>query len=859
MTKRTNVTCKIMLAAIAALCVAAAPLSSWADETIGENTTLDADRTIDGVLTIAAGVTVDLAGHKLTAQFAGTPAGAATITSSVAGGELHARVDGEFNNNNIALTGSLKLVKEGAGVWIATKTGQSYTGGTLVYDGTLRILERGSMPNNMIPRTPAIEVGPDGILDVNGTYGWGYHSTTLNGGCIYEGRGGYTGNQSMNGKSLALTADSRIHIAAFTVEWNVLSLNDNTLSVQIEQDGTWSRGNTLNGPGAIDVSGAGIFHTRGTMNAPTVDLRVASAMNMANEFSVKDYYANYSGTVNSGTAALKVNGVFTPVTDSFYGCTMMNGSTIDLSAKSGIWSTTSSFTTGNGTVSFASGAVVTVDVHGRTLDVGEQIVSWTQAPANATFRWDAATEANGVELFMNDSGIFYGSPSGSITSAVWTGMVDADVSKPSNWICRNGEGEVVPDGLPGMFTAVEFLGAVRINIPAGTTFRYSSLTVNCSLSADSDWSGLSRMTGSIDLKGKKLTLATLAGSGTVTDSAGNGELHVNVPDGITVDNQGVALTGNLALVKEGEGTLVATKTQQSYSGHTRVTTGTLKINNANATSYIVPRNSLIVLEENGTLDINGCAGWGYHSVSNNGGRIYNAYANHTGVRSMNLAHHYIGADSTLHAEADTVAWSVLDLNDHTLNVEIAANKTLHVGNKVNGPGRIDIKYGGWLHPRQAMDMSTVDLRVGGALNLEFPITVHDYEAVYEFGSNSGTAALNVTGTFRPLSTKRSFYGCTLMDGSTVDLSGVDGAFNMKSAFTAGKNVVGFAEGATVSLDVGERTITSKEPILVWPEDAEPENIDSVKFKLIGGRKGGYFEKKDCGLYYAMCGLSILVR
>ena len=108
--------CNLMKVFVSAIAVSAfMPLC--ADETISANTTLVEDRIIDGVLTIAEGVTIDLAGYKLTAHFAGQPESAATITSSTAGGELHAIVDEAYNNDKIALTGSLKLVKEGGGTW----------------------------------------------------------------------------------------------------------------------------------------------------------------------------------------------------------------------------------------------------------------------------------------------------------------------------------------------------------------------------------------------------------------------------------------------------------------------------------------------------------------------------------------------------------------------------------------------------------------------------------------------------------------------------------------------------------------------------------------------------------------------
>ena len=46
---------------------------------------------------------------------------------------------GSAENTAVALTGNLKLVKKGAGTLIASKAGQSYTGGTEVQAGTLAL------------------------------------------------------------------------------------------------------------------------------------------------------------------------------------------------------------------------------------------------------------------------------------------------------------------------------------------------------------------------------------------------------------------------------------------------------------------------------------------------------------------------------------------------------------------------------------------------------------------------------------------------------------------------------------------------------------------------------------------------
>ena len=63
-----------------------------------------------------------------------------TVTSSVAGGELVVEVaDGAtVTNSAMSLTGDLKLVKDGAGTFIGAKSGQTYTGGTVVNAGLVK-------------------------------------------------------------------------------------------------------------------------------------------------------------------------------------------------------------------------------------------------------------------------------------------------------------------------------------------------------------------------------------------------------------------------------------------------------------------------------------------------------------------------------------------------------------------------------------------------------------------------------------------------------------------------------------------------------------------------------------------------
>ena len=103
------------------------------------NATLSGDVDWRGLaFPIPKGVTVNLNGHKLRmASFDGE----GTITDTTTGGELHVDVaSGEtVENSSVAFAGQMKLVKDGAGTFVASKGGQTYVGGSVVSNGTVRL------------------------------------------------------------------------------------------------------------------------------------------------------------------------------------------------------------------------------------------------------------------------------------------------------------------------------------------------------------------------------------------------------------------------------------------------------------------------------------------------------------------------------------------------------------------------------------------------------------------------------------------------------------------------------------------------------------------------------------------------
>ena len=345
---------------------------------------------------------------------------------------------------------------------------------------------------------------------------------------------------------------------------------------------------------------------------------------------------------------------------------------------------------------------------------------------------------------------------------------------------------------------------------------------------------------------------------TVTNSAEQvGSLEVEVPQDATTTSTKMALTGNLKFVKTGPGTIVIKKEYQTYTGGTQVATGTLKYAaepaywplGGNGTTDVSAQ--LVTVDDGATLDINGYGGFGYTTVVFNGGTVKGTTGLFNCARSLT-------ADSYLTATGDfNMQWNDFVLNGYTLEVAIPSAKNLKFQDLApQGPGKIKIISGGYLQTlTSACNASNVDFIVGSALNLGTALSVHDYESVYDWNANSGTAALNVYGAFKP-SAHDYFYGCTMQDGSTIDLSSRTNALPRVSAFTGGDNTLKFATNATVRVKLGERKVSHKTPVVSW--ETAPENLAGLKF--VCGDEDRQFSiiKKDDGLYI-YTGTIILVR
>ena len=357
----------------------------------------------------------------------------ATITDTVGGGEVQVDVPSGASaaNTAVALTGGLKFVKKGEGVFTMSRMGQTYTGGTEVLGGKL-ITAAGSGGNAdnsaqrqfMGAKGSEITVQPGGTFDIAGNYDYYLYHIVLNGGTFRSGSatdGPVPQSQTAWGGVgwLTLTADSTFYLRSDVVFNSKgdqpIDLGGHVLTIDAPIDSKyipWQKDITNGTVRLLGVSTAKEYFRvmSRTVEARTVDFIDRMGLNMETNMNVRGYNPTltWNNALCTGTAALNVYGTFRPDSDYFYGCTLQDGATLDLSGKEEMWSTTSAATVGRKTVDFAPHARITVKLEGRT-HLSGKIVDWTDhVPENydtIEFVLDSATRAQGYNIYKIPTGI----------------------------------------------------------------------------------------------------------------------------------------------------------------------------------------------------------------------------------------------------------------------------------------------------------------------------------------------------------------------------------------------------------------------------------------------------------------------
>ena len=443
-----------------------------------------------------------------------------------------------------------------------------------------------------------------------------------------------------------------------------------------------------------------------------------------------------------------------------------------------------------------------------------------------------------------------------VATATWTGTGALD--DPANWACTNLYGEEA-SGLPGEYTAVTIPDADAFSCPAGAPFACRTISLVGALTADRDWRGVdfAKVSGTIDLAGHTLrteALSDMARVAEVTDTIGGGELHVEVASPVVVSNTAVAFTGAMKLVKEGDGTFVAAKTGQTYAGGTDVAGGTFVCGGKGTSGVYGAAGGTNTVFAGATFDCNGFGENWQNPFVLAGGTLRDPWR---------VAHVTLTADSFVEEPVSNAALAnenfaeaTLEMNGHTLAFDIAAGQMCALVNlTVTGGGTILGRSGGYLRMgytgAAGVRASGTVLDIRHSLRVDAETTFLDYISRYVLGGYDTGASnpIKVVRRFCPTHDDMRWHSVELQDGAILDLSQVTGIWNATSHgdHFDGTSTLSFAPGATITVDMGERTVELNDQLTSWT--TKPQNVTFTWDRPLPlcALRAGLFAKRDPGM------------
>ena len=394
----------------------------------------------------------------------------------------------------------------------------------------------------------------------------------------------------------------------------------------------------------------------------------------------------------------------------------------------------------------------------------------------------------------------------------------------------------------------------------------------------------------VDLAGHSLTLVDTVGSGTITDTIGGGELHIDVAAGETVENSSLTFAGQMKLVKDGAGTFIGAKADQTYTGGTVANAGWLK-QGAYSGAW-GPHKSLVTIQTGAGFDWNG-------KVNDSTTTAYSFKIAGTGPdgdaamkTSVDFAGNYWNANFIADMELDGDAtvktgqtfYRVygfiykgafghnLEMNGHTLTV-VANDAFGFRGVTATGGGTIvcvpdesqntGMRRLSFYGATNDLSTMTLDIHDRCGLNVEASVIVTNLIDRRTLQWNNGTkdnngltsdkdstAGIFVIGRFKPYATNL-FTKVTLGDAThlspILDLSQLTDAFGpSEDGFE-----LAFENGATVVVDVGARATAIGDKLVSWSEMP----VSSVSFTLAydGTDREQALAVKPDGLYVKSAG------
>ncbi|EEB2847163.1 autotransporter outer membrane beta-barrel domain-containing protein [Salmonella enterica subsp. enterica serovar Derby] len=671
---------------------------------------------------------------------------------------LELNTGGTFDN---VISGSGQVVKSGDDA-LTLSGNNSYTGGTLISDGTLVASNVEALGSGDVTNDAVLELNTGGDFD-NAISGSGQVVKSGDKTLTLSGANSYTGGTTISGGTLVASNVEALGSGDITdnatLELNTGGDFDNAISgsgqVVKSGDETLTLSGTNTYTGGTTISGGTLIATHvNALGTGAIDNRASLLLDASGQFAVTDLTTESGGNTEIGAGSTLQATTLTQKSDSTLTINL-NSNTADpvIHAASQVSLAGTLDITGVGDV-LDSDPASTDDLDTFTLiasdktiagDFEKLTVAGMDADLADFITVDGRIDDTGKQYELTTALTWYADRDDAVTDAHGTfNLTNADGSFAVNTVLENVDATLDPDSATGWDgTSLIKQGAGTLILNAENTY-----TVGTTIS------GGTLVATNVDA----------LGSGDVTDDA---TLELNT--GGTFDN---AISGSGQVVKSGDKMLTLSGTN-SYSGGTLISGGTLVATNVDALgSGDVTDDATLELNTGGTFD---------NAISGSGQVVK------SGDDTLTLSGSNTYTGGTIISGGTLVASNVeaLGTGDVTNDAVLELNTGGDFDNAISGSGQV-VKSGD-----ETLTLSGSNTYTGGTLISGGTLVASNVEALGSGDvTNDAVLELNTGGDFTnaisgsgqvvksgdetlTLSGANSYTGGTLISGGTLIASNVE--------------------------------------------------------------------------------------
>ncbi|EKD4000807.1 autotransporter-associated beta strand repeat-containing protein [Salmonella enterica] len=689
---------------------------------------------------------------------------------------LELNTGGTFDN---VISGSGQVVKSGDDA-LTLSGNNSYTGGTLISDGTLVASNVEALGSGDVTDNATLELNTGGTFD-NAISGSGQVVKSGDETLTLSGTNTYTGGTTISGGTLVATNVEALGSGDVTdnavLELNTGGTFDNVISGsgQVVKSGdemlTLSGANSYSG--ATTISGGTLIAANvNALGTGAIDNRASLLLDANGQFTVTDLTTESGGNTEIGAGSTLQANTLTQKSDSTLTINL-NSNTVDpvIHAASQVSLAGTLDITGVGDV-LDSDPASTDDLDTFTLiasdktiagDFEKLTVAGMDADLADFITVDGRIDDTGKQYELTTALTWYADRDDAVTDAHGTfNLTNADGSFAVNTVLENVDATLDPASATG------WDGTSLIKQGAGTLI----------LNAENTYTGGTTISGGTLVA----TNVDALGSGDVTDDA---TLELNT--GGTFDN---AISGSGQVVKSGDDVLTLSGAN-SYSGGTLISDGTLVASNVEALGTgDVTNDAVLELNTGGDFD-NAISGSGKVEKSGDD------------ALTLSGANTYTGG--TLISDGTLVASNVeaLGTGDVTDNAVLELNTGGTFDNAISGSGQVE-KSGD-----DALTLSGANTYTGGTLISDGTLVASNVEALGTGDvTDNAVLELNTGGDFDNAisgsgQVEKSGDGTLTLSGSNTYTGGTtinDGTLIATSVDALGSGDV--TDNATLELNTG---------------------------------------------------------